>query len=590
MDNMYKEIVENSDIGYAYNKIICDDNNKAYDYECIEVNKAFAKCIGLKEEEMLGEKSNNFLQKILDKESDWLDYFAKIAINGEKDEYEKYSKATDKWYKIQVFSPKKYYFVINCIDVSEQKKVEEILKSNELRYMQLAEESQSVIWEVDKDGLYTYVSPVVEKLFGYSPKEMIGKMYVYDIPRVVGNVGYKEEILTSIRNKQSISNFKNRFKTKDNEDVWVSTNGVPVLDGKGELLFYRGIDIEITYLKRTEEEMIYLSFKDQLTDLYNRRFFEEELLRLDTKRNLPLSLIMIDIDGLKLVNDAFGHRTGDLLLKKIANIIKEGSRADDIASRIGGDEFVILLPKTSLEEAEAIINRINREVKKERIEGINLSISYGCATKEEAHEKIEDVLKKADFKMYNSKTLTQGKFRRQIIEMILERLFEKSPVEKLHSETVSELSGAIGKALKLSDLEIKKLKTIGKFHDIGKIVVKKEVLNKKERLTKGEWEEIKRHPEAGYIILSSSSEHGAFAEDVLHHHERYDGKGYPKGLKGEKIPFNSRIIAIAATYDAMTRPENYREKVSSDEAVRTIIEESGKQFDPKIVDAFLKII
>lgn len=589
MDKVYKKIVQDSDIGYAYHKITCDSNDIPYDYECIEVNKAFEKCIGLKKEEIIGEKIHNILPDIVEKDLNWIEHYERVAIKGEKYEYEKYSKTMDKWYKIQVFSPEKYYFVTNCIDITDQKKIEEDLKNSKLRYEQVAKKSRSVAWEVDKNGLYTYMSPVSEAVFGYKPEEMVGKMYFYDNSFTNGkNEDSKDYILDIIKKKQNISNFENKLKNKNNEDVWVSTNGFAVLDDEGELLVYRGVDIDITYLKKIEEEITFLSFRDQLTGLYNRRFFEEELLRLDTERNLPISVTMIDVDGLKLINDAFGHEAGDLALKKTAKIIKTGCRADDIISRVGGDEFVILLPKTSLDEAKAIVDRINSEIKKEKVEAINLSISFGCATKRYEYENIEDIIKIADNKMYNYKTLGRVDFRKEVIETILERLFQESPEEKFHSQGVSQLSEAIGRAINLSDLEIEKLKDIGKFHDIGKIVINKEILVKKEELTEEDWKEIKRHPEAGYIILSSSSEHGYFAEDVLYHHERYDGKGYPKGLKGEEIPLNSRIISLAASYDTMLRGKTYRKGISSEEAIKIILEEAGKQFDFNLVEAFIK--
>ena len=176
----------------------------------------------------------------------------------------------------------------------------------------------------------------------------------------------------------------------------------------------------------------------------------------------------------------------------------------------------------------------------------------------------------------------------EIIETILERLFEENPNERDHAKSVGELSAAIGRALKFSGARIEKLRTLGEIHDIGKIVIKKDILSKGGKLTEDEWEEIKRHPEAGYIILSSSSKHIPFADDVLYHHERYDGKGYPKGLKGDKIPLNSRILALATAYDIMIWDRHNRRQMSRDEVMKEILKESGKQFDPKLVKAFVK--
>lgn len=587
VDKLYRKIIQNSDVGYAYHKVVCNRDGVPYDYKCIETNKAFERYTGLRAENFTGEKINKILPDKSDRQVDLIEYYERIVVNGERKEYEKYLKDTDRWCKMEVFSTEKYYFVTSCIDITEQKNLENTLKNNRLRNEQMARKSRSIVWEIDKDGMYTYVSPVVESVLGYRPDEMIGKKYIYEAVRREEEEEYKELILSMISKRESISDFENKLITKDNKEIWVSSNGFPVFYDEDQLIFYRGISIDISHLKIIEEEIRFLSFRDQLTGLYNRRFFEEELDRLDTERNLPLSLIVIDVDGLKLVNDAFGHRAGDLLLKKVASILEKGSRADDIVSRLGGDEFAILLPKTSLDKATSIISRINREIKKETVEAINLSISYGCDAKINIYQNIEDVLKKADMRMYKYKNSRNGKLRKEIIEKILERLFEKSPEEREHSKGVSGLSSAIGRALNLDEKEIKKLRILGKFHDIGKIVISEDILTKKDKLTQEEWEEVKRHSELGYIILSSSSEYISFAEDVLYHHERYDGKGYPRGLEGEEIPLNSRIIALADAYDIMTSDRPYKKAVSRDHAIELILRESGKQFDPSIVEAFL---
>ena len=192
--------------------------------------------------------------------------------------------------------------------------------------------------------------------------------------------------------------------------------------------------------------------------------------------------------------------------------------------------------------------------------------------------------------MYNRKNSGKLELRREIIERIMKRLFQENPEEKAHSIGVSDLSVAIGKALYLSDLQIEKLKMTGIFHDIGKITVKKEILLKEGSLNQDEWREIKRHSESGYIILSSSHEYNYFAEDVLYHHERYDGKGYPKGLKGEDIPLNARILALADAYNAMTSHRPYRKAMAKNKVIDIILEESGKQFDPKLVKVFIELI
>lgn len=345
---------------------------------------------------------------------------------------------------------------------------------------------------------------------------------------------------------------------------------------------------DVTDRRIKEEENYYLSYHDQLTGLYNRRFYEEELKRLDTARNLPLTVIMGDVNGLKLINDSFGHDAGDELLKKTANIIKKCCRADDIIARTGGDEFVMVMPKLDSVEAEAIIRRIKGYAETESIENISISISLGFETKRDPEEPINEVLKRAEDHMYKKKLLENQSLRGKTIRTIITTLHEKNKREELHSNRVSMLCESMGVALGLPDYQIMELKTVGLFHDIGKIAIDEDILNKKEILTDEEWDEMKRHSEIGYRILSTSNEMSEMAGYVLAHHERWDGNGYPRGLKGSEIPLESRIISIADAYDAMTSESCYQDIVSEEEAVKILKKGAGVKFDPALVDVFIK--
>jgi diguanylate cyclase (GGDEF)-like protein len=345
---------------------------------------------------------------------------------------------------------------------------------------------------------------------------------------------------------------------------------------------------DVTDRRIKEEENYYLSYHDQLTGLYNRRFFEEELLRLDTARNLPLTVIMGDVNGLKLINDSFGHDAGDELLRKSANVIKKCCRADDIIARTGGDEFVMVMPKLDSGEAKAITKRIKGYAEKESIENISISISLGFETKRDPEEPIHEVLKRAEDYMYKKKLFENQSLRGKTISSIIATLHEKNKREELHSNRVSVLCESMGAALGLPDYQVMELKTVGLFHDIGKIAIDEDILSKKEKLTAEEWEEVKRHSEIGYRILSTANEMSEMAGYVLAHHERWDGNGYPRGLKGSEIPLESRIISIADAYDAMTSESCYQDIVSEEEAVKILKKGAGVKFDPALVDVFIE--
>jgi len=335
--------------------------------------------------------------------------------------------------------------------------------------------------------------------------------------------------------------------------------------------------------------MLFMSYHDSLTGLFNRRFFDEELLSLDREDNLPISIIIIDINRLKLINDAFGHRQGDTLLQRTAETLKGSCRKEDILARWGGDEFIALLPKTTKKESQEVINRMKSTCGSLCTDLIKITASFGMDTKDKINEDIHIVMKNAENEMYINKTM-ESKVRGSAINMIINTLHEKNPREEQHSERVSSLSQRIGVAMGLSDTEITKLKALGLLHDIGKIAIEERVLNKPEKPTEAEWNEIKRHPDIGYRILKSSAEMSELAEYVLTHHERYDGSGYPRGLKTEEIPLLSRIISVADAYDAMTSDRSYRKAMDKLSAVDELIKNKGQQFDPQIVDAFVRFV
>jgi HD-GYP domain-containing protein (c-di-GMP phosphodiesterase class II) len=219
---------------------------------------------------------------------------------------------------------------------------------------------------------------------------------------------------------------------------------------------------------------------------------------------------------------------------------------------------------------------------------VNCSISLGYETKSFIDDDIMQVLKRAENHMYRKKSTGKSSMRGNTIGTILSTLYEKNPREEKHSKRVCEICKKIGTALKLSKEEINELGVIGLMHDIGKIAISNSVLNKKGDLSEGEWKEIKRHPEIGYRILSASNDMAYIAQHVLKHHERLDGYGYTKGITQDEIPFQTRILAIADAYDAMTRDRPYRMALSDDWAIDELKRESGKAFDSKIVDVFIE--
>lgn len=366
-------------------------------------------------------------------------------------------------------------------------------------------------------------------------------------------------------------------------------------------VIYDGLDKQSKIIARSKENLEaseqkyrYLSYHDHLTGLYNRMFWEEEQKRIDISGQLPISVIIGDINGIKLMNDAFGHEAGDRMIMQTAQIMRKYCREGEIIARTGGDEFSILMPKTPRKTALKRMEEIKDSfmVHNRRIlnEAFHINVALGSGTKEEPHGDLKETIKKAELYMNQRKLLEQRSSHSAIISSIKATMYEKSHETEQHSERLAALSRMVGEALQLSQIELDNLELLATLHDIGKVGIDDRVLAKPGKLNDEEWIEMKKHPEIGYRIAMASPELVLIAEYILSHHEHWDGSGYPKGLAGEEIPLLSRIIGIADAYDAMTENRVYQKAMDRDCALVEIAKNAGSQFDPEIAELFIGII
>lgn len=352
---------------------------------------------------------------------------------------------------------------------------------------------------------------------------------------------------------------------------------------------------ELHNRKQAERQLKHLSRHDALTGLFNRLHFETEAIHL-IELHHNLGLVICDVDGLKLVNDSFGHAAGDALLRRAAELLRRIFPTPCVICRIGGDEFAILWPEASLVQLEETALELDQQLARQPqptssdVLGLHMSIGYRHITGEELDtETFYRLFTSADDAMYRQKLSHEQSNRSALVQSMMSLLEARDYMTEGHSLRLQDMCTQLGYAAGLSNLRLDDLRLLAKFHDIGKIGIPDQVLFKNGPLTEEEWVQMRRHSEIGNRIARHIPDLSAIAGLILHHHERWDGKGYPLGLAGEGIPLESRILALIDAYDAMTNDRPYRKALSHETAIAEIHKNRGIMFDPTLTDLFLKL-
>ena len=492
-------------------------------------------------------------------------------------------KLGQKTYKVYNISLKdndnKVYAICKIIvDISERIDREIKLKKQTSILRTIIDALPESIFYKDKESRFIGYNKTFEEFYKtIGVREILGKtdIEVYNNKEIAENF---MKIDQEIMETKKIKYYEQRVKDELGDDIIEECVKIPVIDDEGELWGVVGLARNITERKTIEKRLRYLSEVDILTNLYNRYSFEEKVKELDKEEYFPLGIIMGDVNGLKIVNDTFGHLEGDKLLINTANILKEICDPNKYIFRWGGDEFMILMPNSNEKKCVDIMKKINKRCREIQYDFIQINIALGEAVKKSRDEDVYECIKKAEEKVYLKKLVENKSIKNSIINSIKKNLEEKSFETNEHTKRVLKYSEGIGKRLKLKMSEMDELIITAKLHDIGKIGIDENILKKPSDLTKEEYEIVKTHSEKGYRIINASSDLDNVAKCVLSHHERWDGKGYPLGLKGEEIPLISRIISVVDAYDVMTNDRPYRKALKH--------ECSGTQFDPAIVKEF----
>jgi diguanylate cyclase (GGDEF)-like protein/putative nucleotidyltransferase with HDIG domain len=360
-------------------------------------------------------------------------------------------------------------------------------------------------------------------------------------------------------------------------------------------------------LSKREAELDEIANRDDLTQLRNRRFFYarlQEELQTSAETKHPMTILMIDVDALKAINDEFGHHLGDAALVDFANLMTRCARPKDTVARLGGDEFAIIMPNTDPRGASALASRLWQELDSNPIHrtpdaDIYLGVSIGVSSFPLNGNDPQALVHWADADLYANKLARKGiakgffgrdgsQFASGVVGVLCAALDIRDNLTHRHSQRVARMAVAMGRWLGLSDAHLTQLTNAAVLHDIGKIGVADSVLSKPADLDESEWKEIRRHPELGYELLRGFDFLKEAAEIVVAHHERYDGAGYPRGLAGDEIPFAARIFAVIDAFDAMTSRRPYREPLSPDQAFEELLRNAGTQFDERVVKTFVE--
>ncbi|MCL6634626.1 MAG: diguanylate cyclase [Peptococcaceae bacterium] len=495
-----------------------------------------------------------------------------------------------------------------------------IIQDNNIYRLILATTKNAVL-TVDAAGRITNFNLVAANIFDMPEKAVLGKRF----DQVFTGRGRPGEVALEAPLMEVLETGEGRC---GEEKIYVGTDGwrhvlmvdcLPFETYHGRPVGAMMIARDITERKVIEERLQGLAVRDSLTGLYNHRFLKERLyeeVERASREGVSLSFMIMDIDNFKYCNDRFGHMIGDEILKIFSRVLKENLRQYDIVGRYGGDEFAAILPRTDSKTAYDIAERLRQVIQehpfpqREKMPEGRLTVSVGIAAYPKNTTSCWDLIKLADEAMYQAKRSSKNKvelyfsvlqdFQKELdesehslidnVKTMLMLINSKDRYTYRHSEQVVHYTELIAAGMGLPAEEVKNIKMAGFLHDIGKIEISQEILNKVEPLTTAEWALIRRHPNWGANIIRPFSSMSHLAPLVLHHHERYDGKGYPHGLAGENIPLGARIIAVADSFDAMTTERPYKKAMTFEEAMEELKNGMGSQFDPAVVSAFLDIL
>lgn len=422
----------------------------------------------------------------------------------------------------------------------------------------------------DYDGYVADTNRDMRSLFP-ALNDQKGKISMMDFLQIASFKGLRDTVTDQVFEWQDPNANGNSAKTyqcyfncvKDEKDQTI-----------GHLLFMRSTEIE----------------RDLLTRLYSKESFYTRMESFAKQGIYPITIVVCNTNGIGLVNDVYGWTKGNEVLRMAADLLRDNLPSTTVLGRLDGGDMAAGFTEVEQEYATGLFENIREQYRITHDLGINTDIEYGIAIIRDGSKSVEDALREAMGSMRTKKLMNESSQRRSLLDSLTQTLTESDYETEEHVERTKEMAVRLGRALHLSDGELGRLALLAMLHDIGKIAIPHAILLKPGKLTDEEWEIMKTHTEKGYRIASASKELQSIAEYILHHHERWDGGGYPGGLKEEEIPLLSRIITVVDSHDVMVHDRPYHKAMSHEDAVEELKRCSGTQFDPHIVSVFLNVL
>lgn len=458
---------------------------------------------------------------------------------------------------------------------------------NEIYLHRITENMRDTLCQVNRNGTFEYCSPSVYSNLGYPPEDLIGSS-IFDLihPEEKDFIeAALKEIMTQGYTTASVC----RVRHAQGHYIWMESSGSLLYESDSENISGAVIvSRDITQRKMAEDNLIYMSEHDPLTNLYNRVYIRRQIIDFTTEPGRDYGIICFDINGLRLINDTMSYETGDKLVLIIAELLAAHTPDNAILAHTGGDEFTMFLPHAGNSLVDSTCQNIVAAIEKYNQDHPDLPVSLAIGSALALQTKsIHDVLVEAVNNMFRDKLHQNSSGQNAIVSSLMQAMLERDFITSGHADRMEKLVANMGAICQLSTSQINDLRLLARFHDIGKVAIKDSILFKRTSLTPEEKNQMQRHSEIGYRIAQAAPNLRHIADWILKHHEWWNGEGYPLGLKGEEIPMQCRILAIADAYDAMTSERPYRQPLSHEAALEELRRCAGSQFDPWLTVDFI---